>query len=165
MTIVEQQKEERRVTIQYWNLLRNISLIGACILISFGFFTAFYRAPVIEVLNEPMPMLSNSYYPGEPISFHIVFDKFTDDVAEVTPMMVGQDCPNVYLPSYISNVQVGHYDQDFTIGTIPLYAPPCTYTLRLTIEYQTSTLHRQFLTIESQPFEVLEGRAAVYFPL
>lgn len=140
------------------NYLFAISALLLGILAIVGFYETFHQVEILQVHNEPTPIIGKDLRPGDTLTVQLNYCKLTDDTADVTPEMIGEDVPNRYLPTFISDVKKGCYNSAITVGTIPLSAPAGTYSLRLVIQYQQNVLHRQFITIESEPFDVGAGK-------
>lgn len=130
-------------------------LLGVLVII--GFYETFHQVDILQVHNEPVPVIGDTLTPGQPLILKMDFCKFTNDPAVVTPELIGVNVPNRYLPSFISDVRQGCYNQQVTVGSIPLSASAGTYTVHLVIQYENSVLHHQFITVESQPFDVGNG--------
>lgn len=156
-------EQAKLLYIKVWPRVERLAFLLAIALISVGFYFTFHKVTILQVYNEPVEVMGEPLRAGEALTIELDFCKFTDDTAAVTPELIGHDVPNRYLPTFISDTKKGCYNEAFTVGNVPLSAPSGTYTLRLAIEYNTNALHRQFLTIESKPFDVTAGKI-LYLP-
>lgn len=157
---------EKKMAVNYWNWVRNLSFLGAFILIVYGFYITFRDIKVLEVFNEPVPLVDDTLHPGEPIVLNIDFEKYVAIPAIVYPQLV---CTGTFprnLPSFPSNLVAKRQQIPFSYGTVPLSMPPSeSCYLRVTVQYFINALNYRYYTFESDRFEVLGGQKILHLEL
>lgn len=150
---------------RWMNRLISLFFLFAFLLITVGYYEAFHAVKVLEIYNEPLPIIypdkQENLIAGQPLVVKIHYCKFTNDIAHVSPELIGVQTK--FMTAFISDVDSGCRTSDVQIGSVPLTTVPGTYILKIIFEYRVNSLHVEYKTAQSEPFEVGPGHV-IYLP-
>lgn len=148
----------------YWFTIVAMALtVGSFAIILYAFEKISQPVEVLQVNNEPYPVLNQPLKAGQQLTIYTDVCKLTDASGLVTPMLVGEHL--IYLPSFVTNIKQGCFKGNVDIGLLPLSIPEGTYTLRLVIEYTINPLRKEYKTVESEPFDIVGSPKILYLPI
>jgi hypothetical protein len=151
----------REHLIRFWNsklLYRLAGLTIACffaltLLLSYWLL---YPYKPIEFKNTPFPVFNSPIHRGEQLVLVVNYNKRTNLPAEVASQFMNDVVVSV--PSVIRNLPSGSHVTKVVDVAVPFCLTSDKYFLRQTLTYKVNPIREIVVVVDSQPFEVLDGR-------
>ncbi len=137
-----------------FNTLFSITFVIIIYFLTYVMYLLFYPFKTIDVLNDPMPVLTPVVKSGESVTYMVDYCRFVGGPGRIYRTITGPS--NVPIPPVDSVTKVGCRKTKVSV-IVPKGIPVGKYTIHIVHEFQVNPLRKVTGVQDTQEFTVIEG--------